>query len=70
MNELQKKEKKLRAILIVLIVVIIPAVFRIWDTNAIADMRNIDVLLLFVLGFASGAFVVNLKHYLNLKKNK
>ena len=58
---MQKTQKKLKTILIVLVVIIIPAVFRIWDTDALSSIRNVDIALIFGLGFALGAFFVNLK---------
>lgn len=67
MNERQTKQKKLKSILIVLGVIIMPVIFRLLDSGALQSIRNIDIAMIFGLGFAAGVFLLTLKGYLRLK---
>jgi len=67
MNEQQQKAKKLKVLLIVLGVIIIPAIFRILNSGILQSIRNIDIVMIFGLGFATSAFLMILRDYLKLR---
>lgn len=67
MNNETDLKKKLRVLMIVMVVVIIPGVIRAFDAGAFENVRAVDMAMLYVAGVASGALIVTIKIYLNLK---
>ena len=68
MENVQVIRKKLKRLVIIFAVIIIPGLARVIDSNSFTNAKPVDIALLFVTGFATGAFVVLLRIYLQFKK--
>ena len=68
MNQQNKLLKKIRAMMIVMVVIMIPALMKLLGSNALAEVRTVDILMIFALGLLSGALLVTVISYLKIRK--
>ena len=70
MEEKMKSRKRIRSVMIVLLVVCILGYIRLFDSNAFASVRDVDIVQLLATGIFTGALFMKAKEYFTMKKDE
>ena len=70
MEEKMKLRKRIRSVMIVLLVVIITEYIRLFDSDAFASVRAVDIVQLLATGIFTGALFMKAKEYFTMKKDE
>ena len=70
MEEKMKSRKRIRSVMIVLLVVSILGYIRLFDSDAFASVRDVDIVQLLATGIFTGALLMKAKEYFRMKKDE
>ncbi len=70
MEEKLKLKKRLRILLIVFCIILIPAYWRIIDTNGFDNIRPYVIVILLVTGICAGVIITTAKEFFRMKPDE